>query len=111
MQARIKRDLYDTLKMIKETSRNVDGFRGISRAKTVGWNLIKTLQVPRGKTQRANKFTKSSWVLRGMLWDFEGKSRELTKYTELTGFSREQDGKKYSVKNRATRVFLLLYKA
>ena len=31
MQAHAKRDLYDTLLMIKETSRDVEGCRGISR--------------------------------------------------------------------------------
>ena len=80
MQVRTKKDLYDTLRMIKGTSRDIDGFRGISRAKTVDWNLIKTSRDVEGsqrKIQRTSKFTKSSWVIRGMSRNVEGKEEKL----------------------------------
>ena len=62
-----------------------------SRAKTVGWNLIKISQVPHGTSRE--------------------KGESFKKCTELTGSSQEQDAKSCCVKNCATRIFLLLYKA
>ena len=77
MQARDKRDSYDTSWMIKGTLRDVDGFRGISRAKTVGWNLIKTSRVLRGMSRKNTESKQKSEFLDIRI--LVGKHRELCK--------------------------------
>ena len=60
-----------------DDKRDVEGRRGISREKIVGWNLIKT-----------------SWLPLGMSRDLEGKYKELAKiYDKITGSLRDLEGK------------------
>ncbi|GFY85558.1 hypothetical protein Acr_04g0002960 [Actinidia rufa] len=55
---------------------------------------LRDVEGSRRKISRANNFTKSSWVLHGMVRDGEGKSRELTKcHRELAGSSRDVTGR------------------
>ena len=92
MQARTKRDLYDTLRIIKGDFegrrwilRNLQDKHSVLECHIELAGILRDVEGSRGKIPRANNFTESLRVLRKMLQDVDGKSRKLTKYHKVRG--------------------------